>query len=120
MISENIFVLEMALLKYLKLKQRNTMKTCSECLPDTSDPLVITMPSGSISATNWSVAKVLEKQQWQAETKKLCGEYRIYTAKERAEIGKTATIYGINSMIKYYKKINPERPLPSSSVLTWN
>jgi len=39
------------------------MNTCSECLPDTSGPLVITMPSGSITATSSSVAKVLEKQQ---------------------------------------------------------
>jgi len=43
-------------------------------LPDASGPLVITMPSGSIAAGNSSVAKVLEKQQKQAETKKLHGE----------------------------------------------
>ena len=74
------------------------------------------MSSGAITATNSSVAKVLEKQQRQAENKKSHGEYRIYTAKGRAEIGKRAAIYGINSTIKYYKKINPEKPLPSSSV----
>jgi len=34
-------------------------------LPDASGPLVITMPSGSITAANSSVAKVLEKQQKQ-------------------------------------------------------
>jgi len=38
-------------------------------LPNASGPLAITMPSGSITATNSSVAKVLEKQQKQAETK---------------------------------------------------
>jgi len=48
------------------LKRRDTMNTCSECLPDASGPLVIIMPSGSITATNSSVAKVLEKQQKQA------------------------------------------------------
>jgi len=53
-----------------------------ECLPDASGSLVIEMPSGSITATNSSVAKVLEKQQKQAKTKRLRGEYRIYTAKE--------------------------------------
>jgi len=47
------------------------MNTCSECLPDSSGPLAITMLSGSINATNSSVAKVLEKQQKQAETKRL-------------------------------------------------
>jgi len=35
-------------------------------LPDASVPLAITMPSGSITAANSSVAKVLEKQQKQA------------------------------------------------------
>ena len=74
------------------------------------------MPSGSITATNSSVVKMLEKQQKQAETKKPRGEYRIYMPKERAEIGRRAAVYGINSTIKYYKKINPERALPSSSV----
>jgi len=54
------------------------MNTCSECLPDASGPLAITMPSGSITAANSSVVKVLEKQQKQAETKKLHGEYRTY------------------------------------------
>ena len=109
----------MALLKYLKLKRRDTTKTYSECLPDASGPLAITIPNGSITAANSSVTKVLEKQQKQAETKRPCtrGEYRVYTAEERAQIGKRAAIYGINSTIKYYKKINPERPpLPSSSV----
>ena len=52
----------MALFKYLKLKQRDTTKTYSECLPDASGPLAITMPSGSITAANSSVTKVLEKQ----------------------------------------------------------
>ena len=87
-------------------------------MPDANGPLAITMPSGSITAANSSVTKVLEKQQKQAETKKPCtrGEYRIYTAEKRAQIGKRVAIYGINSTIKYYK-INPERPpLPSSSV----
>jgi len=53
---------EMAPLKYLMLKQHNTTKTCSECLPDASGPLAITIPSGSITAANSSVLKVLEKQ----------------------------------------------------------
>jgi len=48
------------------LKQRDTMNTCSECLPDASGPPTITMPSGSITAANSSVAKVLEKQKKQA------------------------------------------------------
>jgi len=56
----------MAFLKYLTLKQCDTINTCLECLPDASGPLAITMPSGSITATNSSVAKVLEKQQKQA------------------------------------------------------
>jgi len=51
------------------------MNTCSECLPDVSGPLAITMSSSSITAANSSVAKVLEKQQKQAETKKLHDEY---------------------------------------------
>jgi len=104
--------LEMVLLKYLTLKRRDTIKT--ECLPDASGPLSIEIPSGSITATNSSVVKVLEKQQ--KMTKRQRGKYRTYTAKERAEIGKRAAIYGINSTIKYYKKINPKRPLPSSSI----
>ena len=46
----------------------------------------------------------------------MCGEFWIYTAEERAQIGKTVAINSINSTIKFYK-INPERPPhPSSSV----
>ena len=41
----------MALLKYLKLKRRET-KNCLECLPDASGPLAIAMPSDSITAAN--------------------------------------------------------------------
>jgi len=44
------------------LKQHNTTKTRSECLPAASGPLVITIPSGSITAADSSVAKVLEIQ----------------------------------------------------------
>jgi len=44
-------------------------------LPDASGPLAITMPSGSITATNSSAAKVLEKQQKQAEIKRPHGQY---------------------------------------------
>ena len=73
--------------------------------------LVITVPSGSMTAINSSIVKVLEHH----ETRKPRGEYQIYTAKERVGIGKRVAIYGINSMIRYYK-INPERPLPLSSV----
>jgi len=51
----------MALLKYLTLKRSDATNTCSECLPDASGPLAITMPSDSITAANSSVAKVLEK-----------------------------------------------------------
>jgi len=72
LISENslfLLYLEMALLKCFMLKQCNTMNTCSECLPDSSGPLAITIPSGSIIATNSSIVKMLEKQQKQAETK---------------------------------------------------
>ena len=51
----------MALLKYLTLKRHDTSNTSSESLPDPSGPLTITMPSGSITAANSSVAKVLEQ-----------------------------------------------------------
>ena len=101
----------MALLKYLKLKQCDS-KNCLECLPDASGPLALAMPSGSIASANSSVEKALK----QTEAKKPCGEYKVYTAKERAEIGKRAAVYGITSTIRYYRKINPQRPLPSSSM----
>ena len=122
MISENIFpkyflflYLDMALLRYLKLKREVKQRDdiSKDCLPDANGPLAVKMPSSSITVANSSVAKVLEKQQKQAEPR---GEYRIYTAKERAEIGNRAAVYGINSTIRYYKKINPQRLLPSSSV----
>ena len=92
----------MALLKYLKLKRRET-KNCLECL---SGPLAIAMPSDSITAANSSVEKVfkqtaanlsVEKVFKQTEAKKPLGEYQVYTAKERVEIGKIAAVYGITS-----------------------
>ena len=95
----------MALLKYLKLKRRET-KNCLECLPDASGPLAIAMPSDSITAANSSVEKVfkqtaanlsVEKVFKQTEAKKPRGEYQVYTAKERVEIGKRAAVYGITS-----------------------
>jgi len=58
-----LLYLEIVLLKYLILKQCDTIKTYSECLPDSSGPLAITMPSGFITATNLSVAKVLESSR---------------------------------------------------------
>ena len=47
----------------------------------------------SITATNSSVEKVFK----QMEVKKPHGEYQVYTAKKRAEIGKRAAVYGIAS-----------------------
>ena len=109
MISENIFsehfmpgTFVMALLKYLKLKRRET-KYCLECLPVASGPLAIAMPSDSITAANSSVEKVFK----QTEAKKPHGEYQVYTTKERVEIGKRAAFYGITSTIRYYRKNSP-------------
>lgn len=59
----------MAILKYLTLKQHNTTKSHSECLPGASGPQAITMPNGSITVTILSVVKEMEKQQKQAEPK---------------------------------------------------
>jgi len=73
------------------LKRRDITNTCSECLPDASCPLTITMPSGSITAANSSVAKVLEKQQKQAESKTPHGEYRIYLYGVEIFLGKCPT-----------------------------
>ena len=71
------------------------------------------LPSDSITAANSSVEKVFK----QTEVKKPRGEYQVYTATERAEIGKRAAVYGITSTIRYYRKNSPQRtPLPSSSV----
>ena len=69
------------------LKQHSAMKPCSECFPGASGSLAITMPSGSITAANSSVAKVLEKHQKQAETKSYVvnTEY-VYWTKDRIEI----------------------------------
>ena len=39
----------------------------------------------------------VEKVFKQTEAKKPRGEYQVYTAKERAEIGKRAAVYGITS-----------------------
>ena len=82
-------------------------------LPDFSGPLAIAMPSDSITAANSSVEKVFK----QTKVKKPRGEYQVYTAKERVEIGKRAAVYGITSTIRYYRKNSPQRPpLPLSSV----
>ena len=48
----------------------------------------------------------IEKVFKQTAAKKSCGEYQVYTAKERAEIGKRAAVYGITSIIRYYRKNN--------------
>ena len=68
----------MVLLKYLKLKQRDT-KNCLECLPDASGPLAIAMPSDSITATNSSVEKVFK----QTEVKKPRGDKQQFTVSPR-------------------------------------
>ena len=53
-------------------------------MPDASGPLAITMPSGSVVLLLLPI-QVLENQQKQKAM--YVSEYRIYTAKERAEIG---------------------------------
>ena len=80
---------------------------------DANVPLAIAMPSDSITAANSSVEKVFK----QTEVEKPRGEYQVYTAKVRAEIGKRTAVYGITSTIRYYRKNSPQRSLlPSSSV----
>ena len=76
----------MAILKHLTLKQHNTTKSHSECLPGASGPQAITMPNGSITATISSVAKVLEKQQKRAKPKNHVVNVKYIWQKERSNI----------------------------------
>ena len=59
----------------------------------------------------------------QTEAKKPRGEYHIYTAKERAEIGKRAAVYVITLTIRYYRKNSSQRPVAFAlfyRCLEWN
>ena len=38
---------------------------------------------------------------------------------ERAEIGRRALELGITATKKYYERLNPKHPLPTSSIHTW-
>ena len=96
----------MSLLNFFAVKRKKT-----SVLPSPTGPLSKEIPS-SIVAANAEVSKVLNEK---FSIKR--GEYNKLTSKEKAEIGKRASEYGIASTIRHLAKIYPN--LKESSVRTW-
>ena len=76
------------------------------------------MPSSAIKSANTAISEVVSAEVAKKE-KSPRGTYQHYSAKERADIGRRASEYGLNSSITHYAKLNPSRALPMSSDYTW-
>ena len=102
----------MALLKYLKKGTE---------LPDPDGPLSTEMPSSSIQAANKVVKPVLEemKAREAAATAKKRGQYKSYTASEKAMIAKRATECGVTNTVRYFSHKFVDRPLCEGTIRTW-
>ena len=107
--------------KYLKKVEMTSSKTENKgssepnnptCLPKENGPLSQSISLRAIAAANISVANFI-KQTNQS------GKYQSYSDAERAEIGRKTLELGITATKKYYERLNPKRPLPTSSVHTW-
>ena len=68
-------------------------------LPDVNDLLAKEMPSSVIATANSSIARMMEICLQKQDTGKPCGEYRVYSGKEKAEIAKRAAVYGISATV---------------------
>jgi len=80
--------------------------------PKENGPLSQSISLRAIAAANISVANCI-KQTNQS------GKYQSYSDVERAEIGRKTLELGITATKKYYERLNPKRPLPTSSIHTW-
>ena len=108
----------MALLKYFK----PTNKTVGSILPDPQEPLSRVVPSSRIEAVN-KVVKPIVEEAMKAEAKGNSlgsrGKYEIFSADEKAMIGKRAAEHGVLSTIRHFSKVYPNRDLKESTVRGW-
>jgi len=107
----------MALYKYGFVLQSRSNPTSVAELPDPSGSLSKSIPSSAIKAANTAVRDALiEKEAPKAKR----GRYQHYSDKERAEIAKRATEFGITATIRHYASLYPTRgEIPVSNVATW-
>ena len=107
----------MALYKYGFVLQSRSNPTSVAELPDPSGSLSKSIPSSAIKAANTAVRDALiEKEAPKAKR----GRYQHYSDKERAEIAKRATEFGITATICHYASLYPTRgEILVSSVATW-
>ena len=89
----------MAFYKYGFVLQSRSNPTSVAELPDPSGSLSKSIPSSAIKAANTAVRDALiEKEALKAKR----GRYQHYSDKERAEIAKRATEFGITATIRHY------------------
>ena len=97
----------MALYKYL------SRSDCHEpgSLPDPAGPL----SASSIQAANDMVKPVLTPPS----TGKKRGQYKHYTAEEKARIAKRSVQCGVTNTVRHFPREFADRPLSEATVRTW-
>ena len=96
----------MALYKYFKK---------ASSLPDPEGPLSAEMPSSSILAAN----KELEGVKESSNTGKKRGQYKHYTASEKAKVAKRATECGVTNTVRYFAQKFADRPLSEGTIRSY-
>ena len=100
----------MALYKYFK-KQEGP-------LPNPEGPLSSKIPSSSIRAANQEVKPLLVPDQAVGKTQKR-GQYKKYTAQEKAKVAKRAAECGVTNSIRHFASEFSTRPLNEGTVRVW-
>lgn len=101
----------MALYKYFKPDKGGN----HECpLPDPEGPLSSKIPCSSVEAANKEVRPVLQNEASGIAKKR--GQYKHYTAKEKARVAKKGAEY----RVRHFAAEFSERPLNESTVRVWH
>ena len=118
----------MALLKYFKRTDVKKQTKVESVLPKSDGSLSLVMPMSSIEAANAAVRHVMMKAPKVKENEEMnCdeevvrrGKYQHFTDKEKLELGKRASEYGITSTIRYFvARPGEERNLSPSTLFAW-
>ena len=106
----------MALFKYFKV-DKCVKQDSDAVLPNSSGPLVQTIPPSRIDAINDDLKPVVETMMDKGKTTQ--GMYEKFSSDEKARVAKHAAEHGVLSTVRHYAKIWPDRPLKEGTVRGW-
>ena len=108
----------MALYKYFSPTSKNFGNENTN-LPDPKGPLKDHILSQSIQLANEEVSSVIKATSSKSGRSKR-GVYNVYTAEEKATVGKRASEMGVTNSLRFFnKKDFLEHPLKETTVRTW-